>query len=120
MLRITNGLAVIALASLMTACASAPANPTADLTRARTLIEQAENDNTRQFAAAELEQARDKLGQAERAAEDGREAEADRLAMQAALDAEYARVKAGTAAAVKAADELDRSTDALRQETKHD
>ncbi len=110
-------LAALLTATLLAAgCAGAPERPTADMTRASTLIEQAEKQNSREFAAAELEQARAKLGAAQRAADDGREAEANRLAMQAALDAEYAAAKAASNEAVKAAEELDRSIQTLRQE----
>jgi hypothetical protein len=87
------------------------------MTRARTLIEQAEKQNAQEFAAAELEQARDKLDHADRAAQEGREAEAERLAMQAALDAEYAVAKASNGEAQKSAGELDQSIETLRQES---
>ena len=102
----------------LASCASEPERPSAEMTRASTIIGQAEKDtDTQQFAAAELQQARDKLNQAEMASKDGRNAEAERLAMQAALDAEYARAKAGNGEAQKAAEELDRSLESLRQES---
>ena len=104
-------------AILIAGCASGPGLSSAEMMRARTLIDQAEKANTREFAASELEFARDKLNRAERAAQEGREAEAERLAMQAALDAEYATAKAGSSEAEKAAVELDRSLETLRHES---
>ncbi len=109
--------ASLAGALALAGCASQPERPSAEMTRAQTVIDQAEKKaETQQFAASDLQQARDKLNQAELAAKDGRNAEAERLAMQASLDAEYASAKAGNAEAEKAAEELERSIEALRQE----
>jgi hypothetical protein len=110
-------LAALACISIVAGCAGATERPSAELTRARSLIDQAGKQDTQQFAAAELELARDKLKRAEQAVEDGREAEAERLAMQAGLDAEYASVKANNVKAQKAADELAKSLETLRQES---
>jgi hypothetical protein len=105
------------VALALAGCASQPERPSAELTRARTVIGQAEKDaKTQQYAAADLQLARDKLNQADMASKDGRNAEAEQLAMQAALDAEYATAKAGNGEAQKAADELDRSIETLRQD----
>ena len=49
------------LGLLLAACAAEAERPTADMTRASTLIEQAEKAGAQQYAAAELQQARDKL-----------------------------------------------------------
>lgn len=113
----THYIATLAAIATLAGCASEPQRPSAELTRARTVIDQAEKKgDTQQFAASDLQQARDKLTQAELASKDGRNAEAERLAMQASLDAEYASAKAGNAEAQKAAEELERSIEALRQE----
>jgi hypothetical protein len=106
----------LAVAAALVGCASEPERPTAELTRARTLIDQAEKGNAQQFAAGELEQARGKLAQAERASKDGRAAESERLAMQAGLDAEYAAAKTRHLEAQKDAEALDRGTEELREE----
>lgn len=112
-----NILGVIALAVTLTACAATPEAPTAEMTRARTLIEQAEQQGAQQFAGAELERAREKLRRAEADVDQGNTEEAERMSMQAAVDAEYAAVKASSAEAQKAADELDQSLETLRQES---
>ena len=100
----------------LTACASAPARPEADFSRAQTLIQTAEQQGAQEFAAAELERARGKLNQAQIVAEDGKGEQAARLAQEAAVDAELAAAKATAAKARKAADELDKSIETLRSE----
>lgn len=112
-----NILGAIALAVTLTACAATPEAPTAEMTRARTLIEQAEQQGAQQFAGAELERAREKFRRAEADVDEGNTEEAERMAMQSAIDAEYAAVKASSGEAQKAAEELDQSLETLRQES---
>jgi len=106
------------LAALVLAggCASSAPKPVEQITQARTLIEQAERTDTQRLAAADLEQARGKLGRAEAAAEDGDQEAALRLAREAAVDAEVAQAKASAAQAGKAQKELEQSLQALREE----
>ncbi len=99
-----------------TACAGTPERPVEELTRARTLIEQAEKTGGQQHAAGELERARSKLNAAEAAASDGKLESARQLAAEAALDAEYASALAAAADSRNAAEELEKSVEALRQE----
>lgn len=106
-------LAAVALAG---GCASSAQKPVEQLTRARTLIEQAERSDTQRLAAADLEQARGKLSRAEAAADDGDQDAALRLAKEAAADAELAQAKASAAQAGKAQAELEQSLQALREE----
>jgi hypothetical protein len=113
----TFSISTVAIAAVLAGCASEPQRPSADMARAQTLIQEADKGNTQQYAAAELQQAHDKLNEAERASKDGRNEEAERLAMQATLDAEYATAKARHVEAQKAAEELDRSLESLRQES---
>lgn len=106
------GVAVLSLA----ACAGTPERPEAEFSRAQTLIQTAEQQGAQEFAAAELERARGKLGQAEISADEGKGEQATRLAQQAAVDAEVAAAKAAAGKARNAADELDESIEALRSE----
>ena len=108
---------VTGAALILAACAAAPARPEAEFSRAQTLIQTAEQQGAQEFAAAELESARGKLSQAEIVADKGNGEQATRLAQQAAVDAELAAAKAASAKARKAADELDRSIEALRDES---
>jgi hypothetical protein len=106
-----------ALAALLLAgCGSEPQRPTEQLTRAQTLIEQAEKTGAQRYAAAELETARNKLQTANKAADDGKQEQATQLAEEAALDAELAAARAANGEAQEAAKEVGRSTEQLRQE----
>ena len=86
--------AITAVGLIVTACASAPQRPTEDMTRARTLIEQAEKAGAQRYAAVELESARDKLRQADAAAKDGKQEIANARAAEAVADAELANARA--------------------------
>jgi hypothetical protein len=87
------------------------------MTRARTLIEQAEKAGAQRFAAVELESARDKLQQADAAQKDGKQDIANERAAEAVADAELANARTVSGTARNAADELRKGNDALRQET---
>ena len=115
----TAGACILGLASLMTACGTPP-RPVEELTRARTLIEQAEQAGAQEFAGADLERAREKLRQADAAADKNKEKEmatARRLAQEAASDAEFAAATARKVKAEQAAQEVATSTQTLKQES---
>lgn len=111
-----NGFLIAAAIGLVSAgCASTPrADP--EITRARTLIEQAEKAGAQQYAAVELDHARNKLRLADAANKDGKRDEARSRANEAAADAELAMARTNSGEAKKAADEVQQSTDTLRQE----
>jgi hypothetical protein len=112
-----NGLFVAAAVGLLfVGCASRADRPDAEITRARTLIEQAERAGAQQYAAAELDQARDKLRLATAAVEDGKNKEARERANEAAAGAELAQARARSGEAQKAAQEVQHSTEALERE----
>jgi hypothetical protein len=102
---------------LAASCAGAPERPVEQLTRAKTLIDQAEKTGASRFAAAELERARSKLSAAETAASEGEQETARQLATEAALDAEYAAALAKAGEARKAAEEVEKSVESLREES---
>jgi hypothetical protein len=108
---------VLLVALFATGCGSEPKRPTEQLTRAQTLIEQAEKSGAQQYAAADLETARNKLQAANQAAEKGKQEAATQLATEAAVDAELATARAASGEARRAAEELGKSTDTLREET---
>jgi hypothetical protein len=114
---VRNGFFVAAAIGLLCAgCASQADRPTAEISRARTLIEQAERGGAQQYAAVELDQARNKLRLADAAAEEGRNDEARARANEAAADAALAAARARSSEAKKAAQEVGRSTDTLESE----
>ena len=104
------------LVALASGCGGEPKRPSEQLTRAKTLVEQAEKGGAQRYAAADLDQARNKLDAANKAFEKGKEDQANQLAAEAALDAEVANARAAAGEAQKAAQEVGKSTDTLRQE----
>jgi hypothetical protein len=109
-------IAAVSAALAAAGCAPQVERPTAEMARASTLIDQAEKAGAQRHAAAELQQARDKLALADAAANDGKGDVALRLAMQAAVDAELAAARTASGEAQSAADEVRKSTETLRQE----
>lgn len=105
-----------ALAAATVGCASTP-KPTEAMARAQASYEQADQADARRYDAGNLEAAKDKLAQANAAAEKGDMKKADWLAQQADLDAQLAGARARSAAAEKAAEELRASIATLRNET---
>ncbi|HEY1282930.1 MAG TPA: DUF4398 domain-containing protein [Steroidobacteraceae bacterium] len=115
-----NGLLIIAAAgALAVGCATNP-GATAEITRARTLIEQAEKSDAQQYAAVELDSARNKLREADAAAKDGDQDSAKARANEAAAAAELASARAESARAQKAADEVQKSNETLQREAARD
>jgi hypothetical protein len=106
--------AVVCAALVFSGCASN--KPVAEITRAQTLIEQAEKAGAQQYAAVELDQARNKLRMANAAMEDGKDDEARARANEAAAGAELAQAKSASSTADKAAAEVERSTGTLERE----
>jgi hypothetical protein len=106
--------AAICAALVLSGCASN--KPVAEITRAQTLIEQAEKAGAQQYAAVELDQARNKLRMANAAMEDGNDEEARARANEAAAGAELAQAKSASGTADKAASEVERSTGTLERE----
>jgi uncharacterized protein DUF4398 len=110
-----NGFLVAAAVGLLCAgCASR--QPTPEITRAQTLIEQAEKSGARQYAADQLDSARDNLRLANAAAQKGNEDEARARANEAAADAELAQSRSQSGTAQKAANEVERGTQTLERE----
>lgn len=101
---------------LLGACASTPPPPTQTLTDARLAIANAEQADARQYAGAELDEARRQLSMAERAVGTERMIEADRYARQSQVAAELATARTGSAKALEINHEMRRSTEALLEE----
>lgn len=110
------GAALTALA--VSGCAHQPATEiTAQMARAQSSIAQAEQSGAQQSALPELQAAKDKFAEAQRALDKKDEQQALRLAQQAQIDAQYAAAKAQTHRQQQAAEEVRSSTDVLRRET---
>lgn len=99
-------------------CASQGPKPTAELTKARTVVEQADKGGTAQrYAAADLQRAHDELSDAERLSAQEKYDESRALAQRAEVDADLAVARGSSAEQQKAAEDVMKANDALRQET---
>lgn len=117
---VRNGFLIIAAAGLFAASCATHPGPTAEITRARTLIEQAEKSNAQQYAAVELDSARNKLRESEAAAKRGDEDSAKARANEAAAAAELASARASSARAEKDAAEVEKGNETLQREAARD
>lgn len=86
------------------------------MTRARTLIEQADRSGAQRYAAADLQKAHDELSNADRANAEKKYDDARRYSEAAAADADVAIARAGAGDAQHAAQEVQQSNETLRQE----
>ena len=111
---------LLAVAVTLGGCASSPSRPTADFTRAQTLIQQAEQNGAQRFAAADIDHARDELRRSQVAMDAGKEDLANRLSAEAAVDAELALARSSAGQAGKSAAEVSASIEALRSESQRD
>lgn len=96
-------------------CASAP-RPSADLTQAHTLVDQAEQSGAAELASADLASARSKLQMADHDARDRPELSI-RLAQEASVDARVAIARTNAAKAQTALHDVNAGTQTLRNET---
>ena len=98
-------------------------SPSAEVTRARTLIEQAEKSGGQQYAGAQIQSARSKLRlvdevrDSHKGSRKDREITARQQAEEAAADAELAVALTARGEAEKAAAEVSAGTNALRRES---
>jgi hypothetical protein len=99
-------------------CASEGPKPNDELTKAHTVVEQADKAGTAQrHAAADLQRAHDELSDADRLSGQKKYDEARRFAQRAEVDADVAVARGTSAEQRKAADDVVKANDALRQET---
>jgi hypothetical protein len=108
---------IMAVAALTVGCATEPPRPTEEMTRARTLIEQAEQNGAQRYAAADLQEARDKLQQSDQAASKGNTRDAQWLATEASADAQLAAARASSGKADDASRQVDQDLATLRSQT---
>lgn len=108
---------VTLVCALQDGCATDQSKPTEELTKARSVIEQADKGNAQRYAAADLQRAHDELSSAERAASDRKYDDARSLARKAEVDADVATARGNSGAAQKAAEEIRQSIDTLKQES---
>lgn len=115
-LRLLAAVSLAGALTLLTACAAAPKAPQSALNEAEVAIVTAEKADAGQYAGPTLNEARQKLVQADNAVKDERMVQADRLAHQARIAAELATARTETAKAEAVNLELSKSLDALNEE----
>lgn len=108
--------AILALAWLGTSACSSVSPPTGVVSQAELAVRQAGQSEAAQYAPTELSRAREKLDSAKRAMDAERYVEARRLAEQALADAQLAEVRAEAEQQRRAASELRKSIETLREE----
>jgi hypothetical protein len=112
-LRVATGLAG---ALIVTACASTPPAPTAQLQAAQSAISNAERTDASRHAAGELGEARAKLASANTAVQEEEMLVAARLADESRVEAELAAAKTASVKARIVNDEMKSSTGTLIDE----
>lgn len=99
-------------------CASEGPKPVDELTKAHTVVEQADKGGTAQrYAAADLQRAHDELSDADRLSGQKKYDEARRFAQRAEADADLAVARGSSAEQQKAAEDVMKANEALRQES---
>jgi uncharacterized protein DUF4398 len=116
MWRFTTLTTAAALLGLAAGCASQGPKPTEELTKARTLIQEAEKGQAQRYAAPDLQRARDELNSAELANTKGDYDVARGYAESAAADADVASARASAGEALRAAHEAQQGNLALQRE----
>jgi Domain of unknown function (DUF4398) len=92
--------------------------PTAELTKAHTVLEQADKGGAAQrYAAADLQRAHDELAEADRADAQKRYAEARYYAQRAEVDADVAVARGNAGEQQKAAADVAQANNTLQQES---
>lgn len=111
--------AAAAVGVVVGGCATQGLQPNEQLTRASTLIEQAEKAQAQRYAAPDLQRARDELSAAELANNRGGYDAARADAESAAVDADLAAARASAGEALRAAHEAQQSNNDLRRQSEH-
>jgi hypothetical protein len=99
-------------------CASEGVKPSDELTKAHTVVEQADKGgNAQRYAAADLQRAHDELSDADRYDAQKKYDEARYFAQRAEVDADVAVARGNSGEAQKAAADVAQSNSTLQQET---
>ncbi|WP_404365517.1 DUF4398 domain-containing protein [Marinobacter sp.] len=106
---------IIGIAVAVGGCASPGERPSGKLQTAESAIQQAVASDAREFEPVLLNQAQNKVADAEELIETEEYQKAARLLEQAAVDAQLAAARSDTAKARRAVEEINRNIEALRQ-----
>lgn len=109
---------VMGAALALGGCASPGEPPESELRSAEASIQQAVSSDAREFEPVLLNQAQNKVADAEELIEQEQYQQAERLLEQASVDAQLAGARSSTAKAEAAVEEINRSIESLRQRIK--
>jgi Domain of unknown function (DUF4398) len=101
---------------LLGACATTPPPPSADMTRAKAAIDQAQRAGAREFATEYLNASIIKMEKAEAENAKGNNVLATRLVAESYADAHLAQISAQSAKSARAAEDVDKSIRTLQHE----
>ena len=105
------------LCAVAVGCASEGVKPSDELTKAHTVVEQADKGgNAQRYAAADLQRAHDELSDADRYDAQKKYDEARYFAQRAEVDADVAVARGNSGEAQKAAADVAQSNNTLQQE----
>jgi Domain of unknown function (DUF4398) len=111
------GLIPVIAITCLGGCATQGPQPTDEMTRAKTLIEQADRTGAQRYAAADLQRAHDEFSNAQRAMGEKKYNDARNYAESAEADADVASARAAAGDAQSAAHEVMQGNETLRQES---
>lgn len=114
--RTSTGMVLAALLLGLSACSSVPPQPNTAMIKAQSAVAQAQNADTRQYAAMDLNSAVTKLQAATDANAKRDYKRANYLAEEAQVDAQLAMAKAQAAKSEEAATQLRKSNQALQNQ----
>jgi hypothetical protein len=100
-----------------TGCASEGPKPSDELTKAHTVVEQADKGNAQRYAAADLQRAHDELSEADRFNGQGKYDEARYYAQRAEVDADVAVARGSAGDAQRSAQDVSQANSTLQHET---
>jgi phosphotransacetylase len=106
---------ILGIAIFVGGCASSGERPDGELRTAESSIQQAVSSDAREFEPVLLNQAQNKVADAEELIETEEYREAGRLLEQASVDAQLAGARSHTAKAKQAVEQINTNIEALRQ-----
>lgn len=106
---------ILGIAVVIGGCASSGERPDGQLQTAESSIQQAVSSDARDFEPVLLNQAQNKVADAEELIEEEKYREARRLLEQASVDAQLAGARSDTAKAEQAVEEINNNIESLRQ-----
>ncbi|MCL7944247.1 DUF4398 domain-containing protein [Marinobacter sp. ATCH36] len=106
---------ILGIAVVVGGCASSGERPDGQLRTAESAIQQAVSSDARNFEPVLLNQAQNKVADAEEMIEAEKYREANRLLEQATVDAQLAGARSDTAKAQQAVEEINSNIESLRQ-----